>query len=733
MAKTLQALISPDNREQTYLKYWLDLSLYRCFESVDNSPPVLEDWIAEAGPLFTGILRVWVNRAITKGDCEFVYSLQKGSKRYWPELGLIKRRAAYQKHRERLVGDGTPRQTPLELREKIAELSYSVFLPIAGTAASKFLPTGGACMQAGRRQGGALSLIEPFDLKHTMSFTDTVSTSEDFKLGKLRYLNHRIAQWRQDQYMKVYDLAWAQCAESSDPSVTAPGLSFKVVAIPEPGKFRIVTLGDGYLYSAIQPLQGLMLSAWKRRGESTMLRDDLTERVNEIHRNLPDLELWCSVDYEAATDLLYKDASLAAFAGAYPLPGGDLGMLSLQSGKAYYPRIKERKDGSIAEEYLEEDAVETKEGQLMGHPLSFPLLCVINLAVYHRSLEVWVSEGSPDRKEPVNGWQAISERERRQGLADKMRPNVLVNGDDMMFKCELSFYVVFLRVSASCGFKRSTGKQYLSPHTVMMNSQVFTLRGSGMVRKGYLNMKLITGSSVKQGDSNALPTQITRDINKMITLTPWTACAVPAALNRFAKNWRDGRFQPNWYLPVQLGGLGMDPKFAPEGWKITTMQRKIAAAFVNDPRLVLFRKTGNSLPLALLADAVMKWTWIKGDYVPQAHESFDDDDEWMGRLSYCHRASLSRTPESYTGDDEVQVVKMVVKHRLKPMTDKTIEVYRNARLVGTKLPVCPPIAPIRVPRKDEFVYSRVQTQLIKQTVAAAKETRRRRMTRLASL
>lgn len=338
----------------------------------------------------------------------------------------------------------------------------------------------------------------------------------------------------------------------------------------------------------------------------------------------------------------------------------------------------------------------------MGHPLSFPLLCVINLAVYRRALAVWVELGSPERPAPVNGWQAISERERRERVARRMRRNVLVNGDDMMFKCEASFYPVFLDVSKSCGFKKSIGKQYFSRDFAMMNSQIFTLKGGSMVRKGYLNMKLITGSSLKEGDSNALPTQITRDINKMIKLTPWTSCAVPAALNRFAEHWRDGRFRPNWYLPVHLGGLGMDPEYAPDGWKITTMQRKIAAAFVNDPRLVLFRKHGNSVPLAELGNALMRWSWVKGDYVPNAYEQFDEEDEWMGRLSYAHRASLSHKPESYTGDDEVYVVKVAVKHRLKPMTDRTIAVYRNARMVGTMLPTCPPITPLRIPRMDLY-------------------------------
>lgn len=682
MAKRLSLLMSPDNFEQVYLKYWLDLSLCKVARSADLPPS--SDQIRAAGPLFRGILKRWVDRAILKQDYSFIYSLQKGSKKMWPELGQAKWEAAIEKHRMYLTGAGkdglygTLRETPPSLLKVITMTAREVFEPQNVLPATKFLPTGGSCMQANRKSGGALSLVEPFDLRQY--------EMKGSQLGRLRNFSHSLEEWRKAEYAEAHRRACEQFIPDEEGMM--PGTDVKAMLLPEPGKFRTLTLGNGHVNNALQPLQGLMVNAWKDREESTMRRDDLTNRVSEIERK-SDLTAthWCSVDYESATDLLNKDASLAAFEGARGLPFSDLGLKSLFPGRIFYP------SGSKDKPKYGKEWVMHKEGQLMGHVLSFPLLCVTNLAVYRCALITWAKEGRLGL--PYTELTAVerAERARRGRVVKKQWSLVLVNGDDMLFKCEPSFYPIFLQVSSSCGFKTSQGKQYLSPCFAMINSQIFGKRGPSMTRLGYLNMTLVAGISLKNGESTALPTQITRDLNKMVQLTPWTASAVPRALKKFEKDWKGKRFQPNWYLPVHLGGLGLDPDlvYGSREFRITRTQRQMAAAFIASPELQLYRRMGNSLPIRLLKSEGAKYKMVVGDYTVPSEEVEDQSDPWMNRLSYAYRASLSHNPDLYTESDEVVFAKLKTDFRLKPMSIERIEDYRHARLVSTRTPVCPPL------------------------------------------
>ncbi len=675
VALTLVKYSSEDNREQTFLKYWLDTLVCQVFR--DPQRPSREPWIHD--PLFVGWCKRFVLRAIARRDVSFIYSLQKGSKRAWPSLGEVKLKAAYDKHKINISTDRG--EVPLPLKEEIYHCSRQVFKSLGDryVAKTKFMPTGSACLQASRRKGGALSLIDRFQFpfkKLVRTQNWVLPVTEASVIGKLPVLNAELNQWRQDQFSAVE----ARVINSiQDPQLRESLLDVKVVAIPEPGKFRIITEGDGYLYTALQPLQGLMLSSWKKHYASTMLSNDLSEKVRNIDKNV-DLPFWCSVDYESATDLLKKDASFASFQALVDMqvPQFELGYFSLLAGRALYP------DGTV---------VDTIEGQLMGHPLSFPLLCVINLAVYQRSLTIWAERDNA-----------------RKRILPTLRKNVLVNGDDMLFKCDQEFYDIFLGVAASAGFKISQGKNYLSPDCCMINSQVFRRVGGIMRRHGYLNLKLITGTSLKGGDSEATPTQLGKDLSAMVRLCPWTNCSIPAAFKRWSRDWFGVFYRPNWYLPVHLGGFGLDPTFAPSGWKITRDQRLMAARFVNDPRMALYRLKGLSLPTAELAGALANWRMVVGSYVPGEHESEDISDEWLSRLAYASRAHTG----SVLVSDKVFVSKFKPEYRLKPMSIESLGLYWNARVLASRLPPCPPVGSLFVrnafPLMGTSVWSTYQFQ-----------------------
>lgn len=235
----------------------------------------------------------------------------------------------------------------------------------------------------------------------------------------------------------------------------------------------------------------------------------------------------------------------------------------------------------------------------------------------------------------------------------------------------------------------------------MINSQLFTLRGGQMFRKGYLNLKLVKGVSLKMGDSAAFPTQVGPELNRMVALCPWTRCTIPAAMDRWRKD--DQRFhsyfRPNWFLPVHLGGYGVDVKFAPSVWRITRPQREMAAHFVSDPSLVLFRKPGMSLPVAQLSGALARWELVAGDYVPREFESEDVDDGWMARLALASRASQT----DFTVSDRVFLARLSRKVGLKPMSAEALIRFWTARLFAYLPTPCPPMRVLQPPVVTAYI------------------------------
>jgi hypothetical protein len=705
----IEKYIDPENREQTFLKFHLDTLLFRCFGDPTGMLPVRDSWNVD--PLFSGWMNRFVNRAIAKKDYSFIYSLQKGSKKGWPALGPLKMAAAYKKHAQRFSEFHGCVTSP-DLAQEIVDVSRMVFRGNDRMVTTKFIPRGSACLQKQRRAGGALSLFEAFDFP---------TEKEEKDSGKLRALNEKIEAWRAREYARAIrivqqDLVSTE-AQHADPFTgkVVPlseetrferlnedhrGIcDLDILAIPEPGKFRVISKGDGHLGSILQPIQGVMLDCWKHREESTMLRDDLTEKVQSMYDNtamLGEDRMFCSIDYEAATDLIKKSATILALAGLEENKFYQYALLSLGEGIARYPPVYETfevvVDGKKEErkrKVQEAFQCESLDGQPMGHVLSFPLLCTINLAVYRMAVRRWARE--PGKTARIH-------------MIKVMLDNVIVNGDDLLCVCREDFYPYFMSTCKEVGFKVSVGKQYLSRTGAMINSQLFQLVGKRVVRRGYLNLNIVKGVSVKKTtDMEATPTQISRDCNKMIELCPWTKCVIPAVMKRWGPDWFGKQFQPNWYLPVHLGGCGFDIKYAPSTWKITKSQRFIAACYINDPSLQLYRRKGVDVPTLKYAQALVKFSMIPSvsDYVMNEFESEGTDaiDGWMNKICYA-----SRIKEGAVRLEADKVFANTFLGRkskrnawIKPASLETIRDFMKVRLFSFPTPPAPPFASFTQP------------------------------------
>jgi len=731
---------SPDNREQSFVKYWINF--YNCQVFQDAVRAKREPW--NKYPLFGGWLARFVARRVAKRDLSFIYSLQKGSKQMWPQLSFVKMEKDLKLHAKRLSEwHGSCEEDLLNhIRRE------SVFAFKAGTQglipATKFVPTGSSCLQASQREGGALALFERYRLP--------LKSIEASKIGKLPVLNATLNTWRKENFSIAYakaingfaidpvtvprsiqyfyrtkkkgqtphdkfegliepdshyqeSLLYAYSILDTEIDTYSKGksvqarekfikdnmkygpsvLNVKIIPIAEPSKFRIISVGDGYLYSALQPTQGILLSCWKDHYASTMRFSDLTVKVQELFNTMPDDNyFFLSVDWEASTDLLKKQASLESLRHLMGLPGFDLAWLSMQGGgRAKYP--KGAGEGKSKVKFTLPD-IELSEGQLMGHPLSFPLLCVINLSVYHCAIERWIDRIF-DRRE----------RSRRRSVGLIMWKNVLVNGDDMLLRCERSFITIFYEVAANAGLVPSQGKNNVSYDCCSINSQVFRVIGKTVKRFGYLNLRLVKGTNVKvrfamEEGNTSTPDQIGKDLSLMIDLCPWSKCSIPTAFRRWKDDWFGDSYHPNWYLPVHLGGFGLDRKHAPENFKITRSQREFAARFVSDPRMALYRRTGMDIPTSDLAGALANWRMVPGDYVQKENESLETKDSWLERL-----ALASRLHHGSSGvKDSVFIRHFRPQYRLKPMSLEGLESYWSAQVFATSLPPCPPLGKLKV-------------------------------------
>jgi hypothetical protein len=235
-----------------------------------------------------------------------------------------------------------------------------------------------------------------------------------------------------------------------------------VRVIPEPFKFRVISVGEFNSYSVLKPLQVML---WKtlQKFECFSLTgrgaDDLFFRAESIITKYWDVGMkFLSGDYKAATNMLssYAAQTLSeAWLADYP----ELSMWLKKS--LYTSTLTFEKAGKGVVSSLpgqEEitstfDDVEMLNGQLMGHPCSFPILCGVNAAICRMVLEkVWG---------------------RRFSLDDLP---LLVNGDDCLLIGPDSLYGEWKSRIGEVGLVESVGKTYVSDKFAMINSRYLSIR-----------------------------------------------------------------------------------------------------------------------------------------------------------------------------------------------------------------------------------------------------------------
>ncbi len=315
--------------------------------------------------------------------------------------------------------------------------------------------------------------------------------------------------------------------------------------IEEPAKERVITAGSASL-TYLQPIQGFLLSAWKATEYHTMDPNWFDRLSSDLMIDYdPD---WVNVsgDYDAATDKLHITCTSAAWDQIQKFLDIDVwsGLLPEQT-RLVYPikALKQLSEDPKFRLQLSElkDSVLQTNGQLMGHPLSFPLLCFINLAGVELTFE---------RLE-------LDEETRK-----RIRTSLRINGDDIFFRCPKFVYSEWKETVNLVGFLLSKGKSYASKNFGMINNVFFRTNSVRVARFGFLNQRLMFNHALKKEESEESPIWIGRAFTEMFSLAPRSSDFLIDCVSNRQKGFKIKGFVPNFFIPCRLGGLGVDPKFA---------------------------------------------------------------------------------------------------------------------------------------------------------------------------
>lgn len=222
-------------------------------------------------------------------------------------------------------------------------------------------------------------------------------------------------------------------------------LPAKIVALAEPLKIRIITTGPESDYYWAAYLQKFLHGHARKCPIFKLIGDPLTlADINVTFRKPigPD-EFYVSGDYKAATNLISGKLSEAC-----------ADEIAIQSGMPHHIRqlFKATLTGHMVHISERQRNVQAN-GQLMGSPSSFPVLCIINAALTLYALEL-----------------------NQAKLIDMTGSPILINGDDVVFPTNTKGYEIWKKVTALGGLVFSQGKNFTSRDFLIINSCLFNAK-----------------------------------------------------------------------------------------------------------------------------------------------------------------------------------------------------------------------------------------------------------------
>lgn len=325
------------------------------------------------------------------------------------------------------------------------------------------------------------------------------------------------------------------------------------VAVTEPCKVRVVTKGPEHAYWYLRGIQKFLWRTLSEHPCFELIGKPISEEY--LCRRFADTiksHFFVSGDYVASTDNLLAKLSRAAMR-TIALCSGFSGFDESLCVQALIGHTLEYTKKGPDGKKLRRRQRQTN-GQLMGSPVSFPILCVVNAAICRHAIE------------------SSSEDESLVLLRDAP---LAVNGDDCLFTVpDEKGFRTWEKWCAAGGLSSSVGKTYLSRKFVQLNSTSYLVRREPFIgplpagsRRGrvvvfehcpYPNYGMVSPFDPKGGQERTLANlpslaqqfiegfgPVERDHLMTFFISQHRSLLATAPQGM------------SWWLPVHLGGLGL--------------------------------------------------------------------------------------------------------------------------------------------------------------------------------
>jgi hypothetical protein len=249
-------------------------------------------------------------------------------------------------------------------------------------------------------------------------------------------------------------------------------LAVSPVGLPEPFKVRVISKGPTMPYWVCQVLQKAIHTALQKLPEFRLTREtpdrDITSLLTEV-LGTAELAIPCfnvSGDYTAATDNLHPGSS-EIISEELSLAMGLSDELSDLFKRALTGHVLHDPERELHGMPFEPQ----RWGQLMGSNVSFPVLCIANLAMTILALRR--AEGLPPQRGAKGGREPPPDVPRGKWGRRVGRSGILINGDDIGFQAGTAAIREWTRITTRFGLSPSVGKNFVSREFIQLNSKMF--------------------------------------------------------------------------------------------------------------------------------------------------------------------------------------------------------------------------------------------------------------------
>jgi hypothetical protein len=337
-----------------------------------------------------------------------------------------------------------------QIRSALWETCREVFGEISEVEPMPFLPSRRAGYGAPIARGGIIGDLVRSD-PSLLSGEELVSMVDSRRVWEVRGCHF---DWRR---------AWLACLSLWGDKRTEELAKCQVYTIREPLKLRTITAGTPSLYGSLQVIlarlrQGMskfdVFRLTRKENNAAWLSDRMN--VNPLRRHLGflDWDHFASGDYQQSTNDLSMEAT--DICRYYTFSGAVSRVVDAALGAQVIVAPTESGDSEVVQE----------RGQLMGSPLSFPFLCVINAAIARLAY-------------------CMVHRELFGKRLDAFP--FAVNGDDIVARMSPQIYEMWVSLIGAVGWLLSPGKSYFLQDLAQVNSQ--TMRITRIRRPGELTVQ----------------------------------------------------------------------------------------------------------------------------------------------------------------------------------------------------------------------------------------------------